>query len=115
MPCAPDILKNVSLFALLDDDETAVLAAQVELRTFATRQRICRVGDTGERAYVVVSGSVEVTTVDEDQQEVLLDQPSTGDFFGFASMVDESAHETSDIAIEETVCIESRYPDVAAR
>jgi uncharacterized membrane protein len=112
MPCAPEILKDVSLFALLDPDETAVLAAQVELRTFAPRQRIYRMGDPGERAYVVVSGSVEVTTVDEDQQEVLLDKPSAGDFFGFASMIDETAHETSAVAVEETVLIEIDRHDI---
>ena len=33
MACSPEILKRVPLFALLDDDETAVLAAQVELKT----------------------------------------------------------------------------------
>lgn len=112
MPCAPEILKDVSLFALLDSDETAVLAAQVEVRTFSARQRIYRIGDPGQRAYIVVSGSVEVTTVDEDQQEVLLDRPSVGDFFGFASMIDETAHETSAIAVEETVLIEVDRHDI---
>ena len=47
MPCNPDILKNVSLFALLDDDEMAVLASQVELKHFDSRQRIYKVGDPG--------------------------------------------------------------------
>jgi len=106
MPCAPEVLKNVSLFALLDDDEAAVLAAQVEVRTFAPRQRIYKLGDPGDRAYVVVSGSVAVSTVDEDKQEVLVDSPSAGDFFGFASMVAETAHETNAVATEQTVCIE---------
>jgi len=32
MPCNPEDLKTVPLFALLDDDERAVLAAQVELK-----------------------------------------------------------------------------------
>jgi CRP/FNR family cyclic AMP-dependent transcriptional regulator len=106
MPCAPDVLKNVSLFALLDDDERCVLAAQVEVKTFAARQRIYKLGDPGDRAYVVVSGAVDVTTVDEDKQEVVLDSPSAGDYFGFASMVAETAHETSAFATQETVCIE---------
>jgi CRP/FNR family cyclic AMP-dependent transcriptional regulator len=112
MPCAPEILKNVSLFTLLDDDERAVLAAQVEVKTFSARQRIYRLGESGDRAYVVVSGLVEVTTVDEDRQGVLLDRPSPGDFFGFASMVAETAHETSAIATEETVCIEIDRHDI---
>src|SRR5260370_874287 len=68
MPCNPEILRQVPLFALLDDEETAVLAGQVEVKHFAARQRIYKMGEPGGRAYVVVSGMVRVTTVDEDQQ-----------------------------------------------
>jgi CRP/FNR family cyclic AMP-dependent transcriptional regulator len=42
MACNPEVLKSVPLFALLDQDETAVLAAQVELKQFAARERIYR-------------------------------------------------------------------------
>ena len=58
MPCNPDDLKSVPLFALLDDDERAVLAAQVELRKFSARERIYKIGDPGGHAYVMVSGHV---------------------------------------------------------
>src|SRR5215470_404221 len=98
MPCSPDILRQVPLFALLDDDETAVLAGQVEIKTFAPRQRIYKAGDAGGRAYVMVSGQVRVTTVDDDQQEVVVDEPSYGEFFGFASMLDETPHQTDALA-----------------
>lgn len=69
MACNPQVLKHVPLFALLDEEETAVLAGQVELKTFAPRQRIYKIGDQSEQAYVMVSGKVRVTTVDEDLQE----------------------------------------------
>src|SRR3954454_17561914 len=106
MPCKSEALKDVPLFALLDEEELSVLAGQVEMRTFAPRQRIYKLGDSGGSAYVVVSGQVQVTTVDDDQQEVVVDQPSPGDFFGFASMMDETPHQTSAIALQETTCIE---------
>jgi len=112
MPCSPDILRQVPLFALLDDEETAVLAAQVEVKTFAPRQRIYKIGDPGERAYVLVSGSVCVTTVDEDHQEVIVDQPAQGEFFGFASMLEQTPHQTTATAQEETVCIEVDRHDI---
>jgi len=85
MPCNPDELRHVPLFELLDDDEAQILAAQVEIRQFAPRQRIFKAGDPAGHGYVMMSGSVSVTTMDEDQQEVLLDEPAHGDFFGFAS------------------------------
>ncbi len=112
MPCSPDILRQVSLFALLDDEETAVLAAQVEVRKFSSRQRIYKIGEPGERAYVLVSGSVCVTTVDEDHQEVIVDKPAQGEFFGFASMLEQTPHQTTATAQEETVCIEVDRHDI---
>jgi len=75
MACNPEVLKQVPLFALLDAEETAVLAGQVELKKFAPRERIWKIGDPGGQAYVMVSGAVRVTTVDEDHQEVVVDEP----------------------------------------
>ena len=113
MPCDPEELKHVPLFALLDDDETAVLAAQVDLKVFAPRQRIYKIGDPGKHAYILLSGAVQVTTVDEDQQEVIVDQPGHGQFFGFASMLAQTPHQTSALAAEETTCIEISPDDIA--
>src|SRR3984885_987485 len=113
MPCDPVELKHVPLFALLDDDEIAVLAAQVDLRTFVPRQRIYKIGDPGKHAYILLSGDVQVTTVDEDHQEVLVDQPGHGQFFGFASMLDQTPHQTSALAVEETTCVEISRDDIA--
>lgn len=112
MPCDPAVLRQVPLFALLDDEEAGVLAAQVEMRHFAARQRIYKIGDPGERAYVLVSGSIRVTTVDEDNQEVIVDQPAQGEFFGFASMLEQTPHQTTATAQEETVCIEVDRHDI---
>ena len=56
---------------------------------------------------------MQVTTVDEDHQEVLVDQPGHGEFFGFASMLDQTAHQTNALAIEQTTCIEISRDDIA--
>src|SRR3954470_21363489 len=113
MACKPEILKEVPLFALLDNDELAVLASQVELKQFAARERIYKMGDPGAQAYVMISGKVRVTTVDEDHQEVIVDEPAEGEFFGFASMLEQTPHQTTAIAIEETVCLEISRDDIA--
>ncbi len=113
MACDPTELKHVPLFALLDDEEAAVLASQVELKRFAPRQRIYKIGDAGGQAYVMISGRVRVTTVDEDHQEVVVDEPGHGEFFGFASMLEITPHQTEAIAIEETTCLEVSREDIA--
>ena len=112
MSCTPEALKQVPLFALLDDDEAAILAGQVELRRFSPRQRVYKIGDLGDKAYILVSGAVQVTTVDEDHQEVIVDQPAAGEFFGFASMLEQTPHQTNAVATEDTVAIEVDRNDI---
>jgi len=113
MACNPEVLKDVPLFGLLDADEKAVLAAQVELKRFAARERIYKMGEPGGKAYVMVSGSVRLTTVDDDQQEVIVDEPGEGEFFGFASMLDQTPHQTNASALQECVCLEVERNDIA--
>ncbi len=113
MACNPEVLRNVPLFALLDDDELAVLAAQVELRTFAPRERIYKIGEPAPQAYVLISGRVRVTTLDEDHQEVVVDEPGERDVFGFASMLEQTPHQTNAHALAESICVEVSRDDIA--
>ena len=113
MPCDPEELRHVPLFELLDEDEAHILAAQVAVRHFAPRQRIFKASEPAGHGYVVMSGNVRVTTMDEDQQEVLIDEPKHGDFFGFASMLQETNHLTTAVAVDQTTCLEVGRDDIA--
>jgi CRP/FNR family cyclic AMP-dependent transcriptional regulator len=114
MPCDPSVFEQIPIFSLLDADERAILAEQVDPKRFAPRQRIYRVGDPGDRAYVVLSGRVEVVVIDEDHQEVVLDTPAAGEMFGLASMLSASPHTTTATAVEETVALEVERTDLVA-
>lgn len=113
MPSTADELRHVPLFSLLDDDELAVLAQQVEVHDFTARQRIYKAGDAASNAFVVLKGAVRVTLLDEDGQEVVFSEPHHGDFFGFASMMDDSPHATSAVAMEPTTCVVIDRHDLA--
>ena len=113
MPCDPAVFAEIPIFSLLDADERAVLAEQVEMRRFAPRQRIYRAGDLGEKAYVIVSGQVEVIVIDEDNQEVVLDRPLPGEIFGMSSMLSATTHQTTALALGETTAIEIDRNDIA--
>jgi uncharacterized membrane protein len=112
MPCNPEELRHVPLFELLDDDEALILAAQIEITKFAPRQRIFKAGDPPSHGYVVMSGKAQVSITDEDQQVVVVDEPVHGDLFGFASMLQETPHQMTAIALEETVCLEVGRDDI---
>ena len=106
MPCSREDLRDVPLFALLDDDELTVLAAQVDLRSYAARQRKWKKGDPGKNAYLIRSGAVE------DFQEVVVETPLEGEICGLASMLEHTAHQTTAIALRETDCIEVSRDDI---
>ena len=112
MPCNPETLRSVPLFSLFDEDEICVLANEVEIKDFVPRQRIYKVGDNSGRAYVMVTGKVRVSVVDEDHQEVVVDEPSHGEFFGFASMLEQTPHQTNAVALEATRCLEVDRHDI---
>ncbi len=112
MACAPEELRQVPLFSLLDEDELAVLAGQVEIRTFAMRQRIYKLGEPGDKAFILLGGSVTVSTVDDDSQEVVVHQPDHGEFFGFASMLDGTPHQTTAVATDDSTCLEVDRHDI---
>jgi CRP/FNR family cyclic AMP-dependent transcriptional regulator len=114
MPCDPAVFEDIPVFSLLDADERAVLAEQVELRRFAARHRIYRPGDPGGKAYIKLSGRVHVVVIDEDNQEVVIDEPATGEMFGLASMLSDSPHRTTAVALEPTTAIEIERNDLAA-
>ena len=73
MGCSPEKLRAVPLFSLLDDDELAVLGGQVEIKNFVPRQRIYKMGDDGGHAYVIISGKVRVSIIDDDHHFALLE------------------------------------------
>jgi CRP/FNR family cyclic AMP-dependent transcriptional regulator len=114
MPCDPSVFEEIPIFSLLDADERAVLAEQVELREFSPRQRIYKVGDPGGKAFIVVKGQVQVVVIDEDNQEVVIDAPTAGEMFGLASMLSASPHLTMAVAIEPTRAIEIDRHDLTA-
>lgn len=114
MPCNSEELRHVPLFSLLDDEELAVLSQQVELRDFAAKQRIYKAGDSGSRGFVLLSGAVHVTLIDEDGQEVLFSEPTHGDVFGFASMLEAVPHHTTAVAMKPTTCLEIDRNDLTA-
>ena len=114
MPCDPTVFEDIPIFSLLDADERAVLAEQVELRQFKARHRIYKPGDPGGKAYVVLRGQVQVVVIDDDHQEVVIDLPGSGEMFGLASMLSAAPHQTLAVAMEDTTAIEIERNDIGA-
>jgi CRP/FNR family cyclic AMP-dependent transcriptional regulator len=102
VPIDPRVLRHASAFQLLDDDELALLASHVDEASFAPGQTIFRAGEPGGAMHVVLSGSVEVSVVDEDARPVVLGSAGPGEIFGELSLLDGEPRSASATAREAT-------------
>ena len=101
-----DLLAEVSLFALLDDQERALLAERVEQVTFKEGQVVFNVGDPGDSMYVVTSGEVQLSVKTKTGEEMFLESPGRGEFFGEISLLDEGPRTATARAKTDVVAIE---------
>ncbi len=77
------ILRSITIFSSLSDDDLLDLATLLEFEEFAWGFPICQKGDPGKNLYIIITGRVEV--VDDDG--VVLAEMGTGDVFGEMSLL----------------------------
>ncbi len=101
-----ELLRNIPLLSDLDEEDLNHLAAQLEVRQYYPRERIFRLGEVASAVYLVLEGQVRITTVDEQEQEVLIAESGAGSILGLSSMLAESNRQTQASAATETRCLE---------
>lgn len=83
-----DILKNVPLFAGLDEAALLALAARLRRRKMPPGTPVVYKGDPAGSLYLIASGRVKVHQATSSGDEVILDVKGPGDFFGEMSLLD---------------------------
>lgn len=101
-PLDPQVLRERSVFQLLDDEEMAELGSHVDEAAFAAGQTIFAVGQPGGGMHVVLSGRVEVFILDADGQRVALQEVGKGGIFGELSLFDGEPRSATVVALEPT-------------
>jgi CRP/FNR family transcriptional regulator, cyclic AMP receptor protein len=94
-------LRNVPLFAGLDDEAIAKLCHFLQLEELAVPRHVFRRGDAGEAMYVIVQGRVRITVTDADGHEVILAALGPGDFFGEMAMLDGRGRSADAVVVED--------------
>lgn len=95
MSTTVDLLAEVPLFALLDEQERALLAERVDRVEFDAGKVIFNVGDPGDSMYIVMTGDVQLSVKTKTGEEMFLEAPGPGDFFGEISLLDEGPRTAS--------------------
>src|SRR2546421_7511216 len=94
-------LRNVPLFAGLDDAAIEKLCHFLQLEQFSAPRKLFRTGDPGEAMYVIVSGRVRISVTDADGREVVLASLAQGDFFGEMAMLDGHGRSADASVVED--------------
>lgn len=98
----PEVLRSISLFALLDDQETLELSRHLEEKHYFAGQMILNSGDPGDAMFIIQSGKVELFVQDKGDERVSLSVLGAGDLFGELSLLDKQPRSASAIAVENT-------------
>jgi uncharacterized membrane protein len=88
------MLREVSLFELLDDQELASLAHRMECRDFKQGTVIFDYGDAGGEIFILRSGEVEVYVENQEGEKIVLAENERGDVVGELSFLD-GGHRTA--------------------
>ena len=97
-----ELLKAVSLFWDLKDEELGYIADKMISKKFENGNLIFLEESEGENLFFVVEGSVKITRLSKDGREVILAMLNAGDFFGEMSLLDGEARSANVIALENT-------------
>ena len=95
-----DLLKDVSFFRHLTQEQRDQMASLVEEKTWEVGQIIFLVGDPGDALYVIKRGSVEIFLRDTTGAKVTLAELAAGQMFGEVSLLDNGPRSASAVAQE---------------
>jgi CRP-like cAMP-binding protein len=122
---AIDILRQISLFADLHDEELRGLASCLRKRAFARDIILFHKGSPSQALYLIESGKVRAFALSDGGQEITLDIYGPGDCFGETALLDGQMRCAGAMTLEPTVtytlqrddflhCLDE-YPKVARR
>lgn len=97
-----EILKNIPLFAHLDEEQRELLASARTTRRYPKSVIVLHEGDQSNALYFVNSGQVKVSKINEDGKEVVICILAEGDHFGEMSLIDDQPRSAS--IITKTSC-----------
>jgi CRP/FNR family cyclic AMP-dependent transcriptional regulator len=101
LPIDTTFLAEVPFFQLLDDQERAELAGQLDAVSFPAGTSIFNYGDAGDSLYVIRSGRAEIFFRDDTGKKIVLETAGAGDMFGELSLLDGGPRTASVVALED--------------
>jgi CRP-like cAMP-binding protein len=92
-------LRNVPLFASLDESDLENLARQLHERRFPEGAEVTTEGSTGAGFFVITEGNADVTVGGEHRATL-----GPGDHFGEIALIDDGVRSASIVAATDLLC-----------
>ena len=96
-----DTLRNVPLFASLEERAAQKLCDLLETVDCRPDQKLFRAGDAGNAMYLIESGEIRISVTASDGHDITVAELSPGDFFGEMAMLDGQARSANATAVNE--------------
>ncbi len=106
------LLRRVSLFSGLKEDELDALAEVTARKTFQKHSVILLAEEEGNSLFIIQKGRVKVSILSEDGREIVLTLLGDGEFFGEMSLLDGLPRSATVIALEDTEALMLRREDL---
>lgn len=97
-------LKQVTLFAGLNEEALRELTGAIKRRTFRSSEVIFHRDDPGQVLYVIKEGKVKICLISPDGQEISLVVFGKGECFGELALLDGLPRSADAIAVEKVEC-----------
>jgi CRP/FNR family transcriptional regulator/CRP/FNR family cyclic AMP-dependent transcriptional regulator len=104
-------LRQVALFAGLQDDQLQALAKVTLTRTYPKESFIILADEEGDALFLIAKGQVKVSLVSEDGREVILSLLGPGAVFGELSLLDGKPRSANVVTTEDTELVMLRRSD----
>ena len=111
MADAKSVLKAVSIFKDLDDEELGQVADVCKEEKFNSGEYIFKEGEHGNRLYLIVEGEVRISRDVPGSGEEALAVLKQGALFGEMAVFDRSERSTHAISNGGTTCLTITRPD----
>jgi CRP/FNR family cyclic AMP-dependent transcriptional regulator len=96
------ILRNVPLFAVLDEAQLHALSTVMARKSAPKNRTIIKAGDPTDSLYIVIAGRIKVQMSDDEGKEVILAVLGPGDFVGEMGLLDGAPRAASVVTLEQS-------------
>jgi len=96
-----EFLRSISLCQDMNEKEITDIASHCQLKKFSKKNIVFLEQDSGNMFYVIFSGKIKITKLNNDGDEVILSILGQGDFFGEMSLLDHNKRNANAIALDD--------------